>query len=29
MSYADKQKLDGIDTELIASMAESLVWGTM
>ena len=29
MTYADKQKLDGIDTELIASMAESLVWGTM
>ena len=29
LSYADKQKLDGIDTELIASMAESLVWGEM
>ena len=29
MSAADKQKLDSIDTEVIAGIAESLVWGSI
>lgn len=29
MSLADKQKLDAIDVDEIAAMAESLTWGTM
>lgn len=29
MSLADKQKLDSIDPEVIESLSESLVWGTM
>ena len=29
MTAEDKEKLDNIDTELITSLADSLVWGTM
>lgn len=29
MTLADKQKLDSIDTEVIAGLAESLVWGSL
>lgn len=29
MSLADKQKLDSIDTNVIADLAESMTWGTM
>ena len=29
MSAADKQKLDSIDADVIAGLAESLVWGSL
>lgn len=29
MTLADKQKLDSIDTAMIADLAESMTWGTM
>lgn len=29
MTLADKQKLDAIDEEVISSLVESLVWGSL